>query len=93
MDHTHEMETSYPDFGDGRRDCQRVTIQCDGEVIGIIQQQRRKDGSLAWNPCYGADVLTGEIPGVWEKQFPSPYADVAIAWIEDRHRAAIGIEA
>lgn len=84
------METSYPDFGDGKRDCQRVTIQCDGEVIGIIQQQRRKDGSLAWMPNYG-DVL-GEIPGMWEKQFPTPYADVAIAWIEDRHVATIGIE-
>jgi hypothetical protein len=77
-EHAHEFETHYTESGR-----QTVTIRCAGRIIGAIQGKANRTGDNRWTPVAG-DPLTGELPPMDDKRFPTAYRDVAIAWIEDR---------
>ena len=76
--HTHEMETVYVN---GRR---TIYVSCNGTRIGGIQGRRDVQAGQAWNPVAGESPLTGDMPLASDRTFPTPYVQVALAWIEER---------
>lgn len=67
---------------------QTIHVSCNGARIGSIQERRNSQAGLTWLPVAG-ESLTGELPSLDDKRFPSPYVQESLAWIEQRSSCRI----